>query len=321
MIYKSSKGEVEISTMPLSYAKNAVNKLRRTEPERTAEIEALQAHVDALEAAATEKALAGEDDNPRAVVGGNNPPPEERVTENVTPKWEKIKLHMDDLLTEAQNWADGTAIVNQDQADAAGKLRQLLQDAANLADEARVAEKKPLDEQIAAIQDRYNAYIAPMKNKHPGSISKAVQALGNLLTAWLNKLDAEKREREAAAREEAEKAAAAAIAARKELDVSTDLAASEEAADLLDAAEAAAKNLRAVEREKVQAKGEFRAIGLRSYWKAVLIPGQGGTALKHYANRHPERVKSFLQTMADEDVAAGVRAIPGFDVVEEKRVA
>ena len=48
MQYQSSKGPVDIETMPLSYAKNALNKLRRGEPERTAEIEALDAHVTTL---------------------------------------------------------------------------------------------------------------------------------------------------------------------------------------------------------------------------------------------------------------------------------
>lgn len=316
MLYNSSKGEVEISTMPLSYAKNALNKLRRTEPERAAEIEALAAHVEGLEAAAV-----GETLNPRAVVGGNNPPPDETVTETVTPQWETVKIQMDDLLTEARNWADGAEIANQDQADAVGKLRQLLQDAASLADTARVAEKKPFDEKIAEIQDRYNAYIAPMKNKHPGSVSKAVTALGNVLSVWLNKLDAEKREREAAARAEADAAAAKAIEARKALEASTDLAASDEAAALLDAAEDAAKALRSVERERVQAKGEFRAIGLRSYWRAAPIEGEGGKALVYYAKRCPERVKAFLQMLADEDVHAGAREIPGFNIIEEKKVA
>lgn len=315
-VYKSSSGDVLISEMVLSHAKNALNKLRRTEPERVKEIEALAAHVETLEAKAIAESL-----NPRAVAGNNNPPPDEPGKDTNIPRWETVKNEMDNLLVEAANWADGTEVVNQDQADAVGRLRQLLQDAANLADIARVAEKKPFDEKIAEIQDRYNIYIAPMKNKHPGSVSKAVAALGNVLTPWLNKLAAEKKAREDAARAEAEKAQSAAIAARKEMETSSDLAASDEAASLLDAAEEASRTLRAVEREKVQAKGESRAVGLRSYWKATLIAGQGGIALKHYAQRHPERVKSFLQTLADEDVRNGVRNIPGFDVIEERRVA
>lgn len=310
MLYQSSKGAVEVSTMPLSYAKNALNKLRRTEPERAAEIEALDAHVTKLADAATEESL-----NPRVAMGDNNPP------EEIKPEWEAVKVHMDDLLTEATNWADGVKIVSQDQADAVGRLRQLLQDAANLADKARVVEKEPFDKAIAEIQDRYNAYIAPLKNKVPGSVSKAISALGNLLTPWLNKLEAEKRERENAAREEAEAAHAAAIAARQDAKKSDDLSEMDKADGLLAHAEEAAAALRSVEREKVQAQGEFRAIGLRSSWVASLRPGEGGTALIHYAKAQPDRVKAFLQQLADEDVRRGIRSIPGFDVNEERKVA
>ncbi|MBY8333141.1 hypothetical protein [Qipengyuania pacifica] len=312
MQYQSSKGPVAIDTMPLSYAKNALNKLRRTEPDRTAEIDALDAHVTKLTDEATEAAL-----NPRAQIGGNEPPPEAEIK----PEWEAVKIHMDDLLTEAANWADGTQIENQEQADKVGKLRQLLQDSAKLADKARVEEKKPLDDKIAEIQDRYNAYTAPLKNKKPGSVSKAVQALGNLLTPWLNKLEAEKRAREDAARKEAEEKQAAALAARQEAKKADDLSKMDQADDLLAQAEEAASALKSVEREKVQAKGEFRAIGMRSYWSAALNPGEGGKALVHYAKAQPDRVKAFLQTLADEDVRRGMREIPGFTITEDRKVA
>lgn len=311
-IYNSSSGPVEIGTMPLSHAKNARNKLVRNEPERTAEIAALEQHIAALEAGAMAE-------NPRAVAGGNNPPPDEPEPKLI-PTWTGVQIQMDDLLTEAANWADGTPIANQEQADAVARLRQLLQDAAKLADEARVAEKAPHDKIIDEIQKRYNRYIAPMQNKHPGTVSLAVKALGNTLSVWLNKLAEEKRQREDAARKKAEEAAAAAQEARKALETTTDLVESDEAAALLDAAEDAAKELRAVEREKVQAKGEFRATGLRSTWTGKLIDGQGGTVLSYYAKRYPERVKAFLQTMIDEDVKAGVRSIPGVAITEEKHV-
>lgn len=182
-------------------------------------------------------------------------------------------------------------------------------------------EKEPFDTAIAEIQDRYNAYIAPMKNKKPGSVSKAVVALGNLLQPWLTKLDDERRERENKAREEAEAAQAAAIAARREAKQSDDLATINAADELLEQAEEAAKALRSVEREKVQAKGEFRAVGLRSTWAAHLIEGEGGKALVHYAKAQPERVKAFLQQLADEDVRRGVRSIPGFEITEQRKVA
>lgn len=310
MMYKSSKGPVEISTMPLRYATNALAKLRRDEPERKEEIDALAEHVANLEAGE-------EPENPRVVIGGNNPP-EEMPAE---PKWAAVKVHMDDLLTEAANWADGVKIETQGQADEVGKLRQLLQDAASLADKARVAEKEPLDKAVAEIQDRYNTYIAPMKNKKPGSVSKAIVALGNVIQPWLTKLDDEKRAREAKAREEAEEAQAVALAARQEAKQTDDLSQMDAADDLLEQAEEAAKALRTIEKEKVQVAGAFRATGLRSKWVAKLLPGGGGKALVHYANARPDQVKAFLQSLADDDVRHNVREIPGFDILEERLVA
>jgi len=316
MMYQSSKGAVAIDTLPYSYALNARNKLVRTAPERVEEIAALNAHIAALDAVQAEKNR----------IGANHPPEDtpaavEPTSAPTAATWAAVKMNMDDLLEEAANWADGVAIVRQQQADDVGKLRVLLQDAAAIADETRVAEKAPLDKQIAEIQDRYNAYIAPMKNKVPGSISKSVHALNNLLSAWLNKLDQDRREREAAARKIADDAHLAAIQARKALEASSDLAAIDDATSLLDAAEDAAKALKTVEREKVQVKIEgVRAVSLRSYWSAHLIEGQGGVALKHYAQSHPERVKAFLQAMADEDVKAGIRAIPGFTITEDRRL-
>src|SRR3546814_15912571 len=114
-----------------------------------------------------------------------------------------------------------------------------------------------------------------------------------LLTVWLNKLEAEKQEREQAAREANEKAQQEAIEARRAAIGTGDLNAIDAADDLLGAAEEAGQALKAVEKEKVQAKGEHRAIGLRSRWIARLRDGEGGKALTYYAKTQPERVKSF----------------------------
>lgn len=307
-VYQSSRGPVDIHTMPLRYAQNALRKLKEDAEQRhrTAEIGALELHVAKLVR-----------DGDVLPPTNHNAPPEEAQAELT---WDAIQAHMDDLLLEAVNWADGEPLTTQAQADTAAKLRQQLQDAVKLADETRVREKKPLDEQIAAIQDRYNAYIAPIKNKHPGSVSKAVQALGNLLTAWLNKLDQEKREREAEAQRKADEAQAAAIEARKVMQETADLSAADEAANLLDAAEDAAKELRRVESEKVQVNSGTRAKGLRTTWRAAMREGEGGKALTHYARTQPDRVKAFLQMLADQDVKDGIRVIPGFDVIAEKKI-
>lgn len=320
-MYQSSKGPIAIDTMPLPYAKNALNKIQRDDSQRhrTAEIGWLDQHIRKLEA---EAEVAAPAEGPNLGIGGNNPPAEAAAAMS----WDAIQAHMDDLLTEARNWADGEAIDNQAKADEIGKLRQQLQDAAKLADEARIAEKKPLDDEIQKIQDRYNIYIAPLKNKQPGKVSNSVAALGSLLTVWLNKLEAEKKVREDAARKIAEEASTKAIEARRAAIGTGDLNAMDDADSLLDAAEEASHDLRSVEREKIQAQGEYRAVGLRSKWKAVAVEGEAGKAMKHYAATAPDRVKAFLQFLADEDVKAGVRPvdgkspIPGFTIVEERVV-
>jgi hypothetical protein len=313
--YKSSKGLKVIAEMSLPYAKNALAKLRREEPGRTAEIDAIAAHVAKVEAA-----LEAEGDNPRAVIGGNNPPAEETPAD---PKagWAAIKIHMDDLLTETQNWADGVAITTPEQAEAVGRLKQDLQTAASDADAARVTEKKPFDDATTEIQDRYNAYIAPLKNKKPGTVSKAVLALNNLLTPWLTKLDDERRAREAEASAAAAKAAAEALAAHTEAKASTDLTVIDTAEDKLAEAEALIRQAKGISSEKVQVQGSVRAVGLRSYWVAELDEKGGADAIRYYLKTRPERIKALIQQLADEDVRAGARHIPGFTVREDRRAA
>src|SRR3546814_17889697 len=82
-----------------------------------------------------------------------------------------------------------------------------------------------------------------------------------LLTVWLNKLEAEKQEREQAAREAHEKAQQEAIEARRAAIGTGDLNAIDAAADLLGAAEEAGQELKAVENAKVEARTEKRRVG------------------------------------------------------------
>lgn len=312
MMYLSSKGPVAIATMPFSYASNALSKLRREAPERLEEIDALEKHIASIDT--------GEGENPRAVIGGNNPP-EETPAGAAAPKWTAVKVHMDDLLDLVRG-VTGIEIADQANADQVGKLLRDLQDAARLADQARIAEKTPLDEAAKEIQDRYNAYIAPLKNKTPGLVSKAEQALKNQIGVWLKKLDDERIARENAARAVAEKAAEEARAAHQAAQKSDDLDEIEAAEDLLAAAERANIELRQAEKVKAQVKTEgYRAIGLRSVWRAERIEGEGGKALSHYAKTQTTRVIAFIEQLAADDVKAGIRSIPGFQIIEEKVAA
>lgn len=312
MFYQSSKGPVDISTMPLRYASNALGKLTRDEPTRREEIEALEAHV---------AKLAEQDDQPVAGIGDNGGPALEEVARPNPQTWDALKLHLDDLLEQVRG-ITGIKIVDQSMADQAGQLLRDLQTAANLADTARTTEKAPLDQAIKEIQDRFNVYIAPIKNKTPGLVSKAEVALKNQIGEWLRKLDDDKREREKMAREAAEKAETEAREAHLAAALSDDLDEIDAAEELLAAADMAARDLKAVEREKPQIQNEGRAIGLRSVWKAVRIEGQGGKTLSHYAKTKPTRMIEFIQALANEDVKLGVRGdtIPGFNIIEERVV-
>lgn len=311
-MYLSSKGPVAIATMPFSYATNALNKLRRESPERIEEIAAIEKHIAALDA--------DPDKNPRAVAGNNNPP-EETPAAPVAMSWKAVKLHLDDLLDLVRG-VTGIEIKDQANADQVGKLLRDLQDGAKLADTARVAEKAPLDEAAKEIQDRYNEYIAPLKNKTPGLVSKAELALKNQIGAWLKKQDDERVARENAARAAADVAAAEARAAHQAAAVSDDLDQIDAAEELLAASEQANRDLRQAEKAKTQVKTEgYRAIGLRSIFRAQRIEGEGGKALSHYAKTQPTRVIAFIEQLAAEDVKAGIRSIPGFNIIEEKVAA
>lgn len=243
-------------------------------------------------------------------LGHNNPPAP-------TP-YEAVKSRIEDLLVEARNWADGAKVENAEQADTIARVIEQLRLAERAADDARKDEVKPLDDQRDTIQARYNVYIAPLKNKQPGKIPLAIASLKATPAPWLQKLDDERREREEAARAEAAEKARIAAAALMAAQAS-DLSAQEDVGDLLKQADIAAAQARRAANDKAQARGDGRAIGLRSYFSPVMVDAR--LALKHYAATNPEAVKAALQALAAADVAAGKRQIPGFNIIEERRVA
>lgn len=241
-----------------------------------------------------------------ATIGHNSPPPS---------PYEAIKAHLDDLLTEARNWADGAGVENQEQADEISRLIEELRQGAQAADNARLEEKAPFDKIIDEIQERYNAYIGGLKSKvkNPGKVVTAIDALKATLKPYLDRLEAEKRAKEAEARKAAEEAAAKAAEAMRAAEA-TDLAAREEAEELVNAAKRAEAEANRAANDKAHASGGSRAMGLRRTYTAVMTDRKA--ALVHYITTQPESVTAYLQGLADADVRRGLRQIPGFDVVE-----
>lgn len=228
--------------------------------------------------------------------------------------WEGIKLHLDDLLTEAHNWADGTVVETQAQADEASRLIDDLMKGAKAAEAQRVTEKKPLDDAIAEIQARFNEYIAPPTNKTPGKVHKAIAALKATVKPYLDKLLAEQQAEAARKRAEAEEAARVAAEAARAA-ASNDLGAQEDAEELIRLADRASADAKRAENAKAQARGGERAMGLRTVWKATMTDRKA--ALLHYLTARPDEIVATLQRLADVDVREGRRQIPGFDVASE----
>lgn len=243
-------------------------------------------------------ATVADDFNPLAVRGHNAPPPSD---------FDIIRQEIEDLYEEAKNWADGEPIASQEMHDAIEELRTQLHDAGKRADALRVEEKKPLDEQIKAIQDKFNPLIQPKR----GRVDMAKSALDALLTPYRTRIAQEKAAeaaRVAAAAEAARVAATEAIRAS-----SGNLAAREEAEELL----ADAKKL---ERQAGRAnKAATTGTGLRTVWRAELV--DEAAALDWFWGERPDAFRELIQSLADEAVRRGVRKVPGFVVRDEKVAA
>ncbi len=209
-----------------------------------------------------------------------------------------------DLFDEAKNWADGEPITSQEMHDAITELRSQLHEAGKVAEELRVAEKKPHDDAIAVIQAKFNPYVQAKK----GKVDMGKAALDELLGAWRKRVADEKA---AEARRIAEEAAAAKAAADAAMQQSSgNLAAREEAEEAL----AAAKQLE--NQAKRADKAATTGTGLVTRWAAVLTDEEA--AMDWVWGRAKDELLAVAQRNADEAVRAGARQVPGFRVEEQK---
>lgn len=234
---------------------------------------------------------------------------------NATP-FDLIAEHIDDLYSEAKNHADGEAITTDGQAEAVQTLMRQIQAAKKAADAERVRENKPFDDGKAEVQARYARLIGDTK-AGKGKAILAETVLKSHLAPWLIKKDEEQRAAAAAARADAQRAADEATAAARAV-VANDLTAREDVEAKVTAAKAAERFAKAAETARPQATGQGRAATLRTSYKAVLSDAQ--IAAGFYWKQDATRFNAFLQSLADADVAAGKRSIPGFTVEEVRAV-
>jgi hypothetical protein len=201
-------------------------------------------------------------------------------------------------------------VTNDAQLAAVEALMGDLCDALDAMEAERVARKKPHDDAINAIQDQFNRYIAPLKNKVPGALSIAQDVLKKARQPYLLKLEQDRLAAAAEAKRIADEKAAAALEALRAAQPA-DLEAREEAEALV--AQAATALKQASKAESTATKGN----GLRPYWTPTLDNAKA--ALTHYVTTRPDDVRAFLLSLAERDVRAGARSVPGFVIVEERR--
>ncbi len=229
-----------------------------------------------------------------------NAPPEPAVL---------FKEEIDDLLLEARNYLDGEPIATEQQAEAVSSLLNRLRRVAKDADEARRAEKKPHDDAAKEVQGKW----LPILDKAELAATTAKQALA----PWLQAIEDKQHVEAVAAKAEALRLQAIALAAYKDAG-DADLEAREDADRLMKAATAAAKDATRAGKAKAHAKGGERAVGLRTVFTPTLT--DSCAALKHYREKQPDDLKAWLVEQAEKDVRAGARSIPGF-TISESRVA
>lgn len=236
--------------------------------------------------------------DPRLGIGANGPPsPLALVTERV-----------DGLYDEAKGWLDGEEIATQGAADGVAMLLHLIRQAEKEAKAAHEIEKAPHLAACRAVDAAYKPVTA--------KAALAISACKAALAPWLIRQEDEKRAAAEEERRRADEALAAAAVAIRSADHTnlTEIEAAEQA--LADAKKLERKAGRA-ERDKAGAGADTgRTVSLRTRYVAHMT--DAGEALKHYRMNEPQLVKDFLQGLADRDVRAGKRTIPGFSVEAER---
>lgn len=228
-------------------------------------------------------------------IGGNEPP-----------AFEAYMMALDDAYSTAQDFLDGSALENDGQADAVGKILSEVKKIKKDANAERIEEKRPHDDAGKAVQAKWKPLL-----ERADTILAAAQ---KPLTAYLNQKAAKQAEEARKAREEAERKAQKAIAAERQAESMDDL---EKARAAQEEADQAARDAKRASKAKAHVAGVDRAVGLRTY-KVVTVTDHR-KALLWIAARDKSALDAFIDDYARRN--APTRPMDGVEVTEEKRVA
>lgn len=253
--------------------------------------------------------------NSRIRLGANNPP--EPIADAMSP-FEIAEKAVNDIVDEATLWLDGHKIDSKDMADGVGNLLAEIRRADKLAKDARKAEEDPHDDAVKEIRARYAPLIADTKAIR-GKTVIAIEACKAALQPWLDAEDARIKQEAAAARAEADHKRQEAEDALRASDAQN-LAEREAAEVLLRDAKKADTAANVAARQTATAGGAFgRAIGIRSNYTPELTDPV--LAIRHYWSSRADEIQGLLVTLAERDIRAGTRTIPGFIITNQKTAA
>lgn len=221
------------------------------------------------------------------------------IGHNAPPLFDGYSLHIEDLFALISDTVAGGEVATDEQENALDSLLDEVRKAKRDADAARADEKRPHDDAAKAVQAKWKPLV--------DRCDMAAAEIKRLLTPYR---DAKQKAKDEAAKRAREEADARQAAAQEALRTSDDLQERFTAEQDLKAA----KKLTAVAN-----KIDRSATGLRSYWEPELT--DAAAALRHYREHQPKALKEWLLEQAAKDVRAGARAIPGFNIKEDRRAA
>lgn len=213
----------------------------------------------------------------------NNPP--DPIDEALAP--------FGDVISEAENWLDGSPVENEAQMKAVDKLLSGIKDAHKAVSAAEESEAKPIYDQWKSAKARFAPTLTDLDRMKKGLVA--------IVDAFKRKLAAEKAEAERKARAEAEKAMRAAEEASRAA-AEGDIASQREAAAAVEEAQRAADAARLASKDTVK--------GLRTVHRYEITDHKA--ALNDIAKNDREAVTAFIEAYVaknfKERVIAGVRA-------------
>lgn len=230
-----------------------------------------------------------------------------------TDPFTESSIRVEELVETANKWVtECPEIKDEDQAGRANDFRNQIRAAKKKNEETRKSETDPLTQQAKAIKAKYDA-LTPF-------LDECFSRLGDLVTPWLDKLEAAKQEEARIAREEADELRREAEEKAKKVEEGTghSIQAAVEAKQATEAAEVADKTAVSISKEKVQVKGDMsdKATGFRTTWAAKLIDPE--KAFDYYKDNL--KLIALLESLASADARGGRRRIPGFDVTSKRSV-